>query len=250
MPAVKAPGPPKISAPDSGGRGTGHKLPTGGGGEGEFSNRPPEGRGPRERLSRARFGLAVLLTTSFGLFATISLGYMWRRGQLIFDRASQSYVSVWHPIAVPNLLWWNTLLLVLSSVTLELARRTYFREELLMDEWLGLSRPTLRRAVPWEMASFVLASGFVAGQLFAWGQLRAQGIYLGSGASSQFYYFLTGLHGIHLLGGMLVLIWTVIAALIGSSLESRRIAVDITTWYWHAITVVWFGVFALLKLCA
>jgi cytochrome c oxidase subunit 3 len=193
--------------------------------------------------------LAVLLITSLGLFVTLSLFYLFRRGQLVFDPVTFSYVSVWHPIAIPPLLWWNTSLLILSSIALEFARRAYFREDLMMDEWLGISRPTLVRAVPWEAAGFVLASAFVAGQLYAWGQLRAQGVFLGSGPSSQFYYFLTGLHGIHLLGGMIVLAWTMVAAIIRSSLESRRIAVDITAWYWHAITVVWFGVFALLKLC-
>lgn len=248
MPAVKTP-PPRITAPDSGGRGTGHKLPTGGGGDGEWSNRPPEHRDPRERLNRARIGLAVLLTTSLGLFLALSLFYLLRRARLVFDPVSYSYVSVWHPIAIPPLLWWNTGLLILSSVALEFARRAYFREDLMMDEWLGISRPTLAHAVPWEVASFVLASAFVAGQLYAWGQLRAQGVFLGSGPSSQFYYFLTGLHGIHLLGGMIVLVWTMIAAILRSSLETRRIAVDITAWYWHAITVVWFGVFAVLKLC-
>lgn len=249
MPAVKTPAPARISAPDSGGRGTGHKLPTGGGGDGDWSNRPPGRRGPRERLSRARTALAVLLTTSVILFAALSFAYLWRRDHLVFDRLSQTYISVWHPITIPSLLWWNTLLLVLSSVTLELARRVYFHEDVMMDEWFGISRPTLRRALPWEVVSFLLASGFVAGQLYAWGQLREQGIFLGNGPSSQFYYFLTGLHGIHLLGGMIVLLWTMIAALMGRNLESRRIAVDITAWYWHAITVVWFAVFALLKLC-
>ena len=249
MPAVKTPNAPRISSPDSGGRGTGHKLPTGGGGDGEWSNRPPEQRGPRERLNRARTGLAVLLTTSLVLFATLALGYLWRRGHFVFDRVTHTYVSVWQPIAIPSLLWWNTALLILSSITLEFARRAYFHEEVVMDEWLGISRPTLLRALPWEVASFLLASGFVAGQLYAWGELRAQGIFLGNGPSSQFYYFLTGLHGIHLLGGMLVLMWTMIAAIAGRSLDSRRIAVDVTAWYWHAITVVWFGVFALLRLC-
>jgi cytochrome c oxidase subunit 3 len=198
---------------------------------------------------RARTGLAVLVTTSLTLFAALSSVYLWKRSHLVFDRITHTYVSVWHPLTIPTLLWWNTGLLVISSITLEFARRAYFSEDVLMDEWLGISRPTLRKAVPWEAASFLLASGFVAGQLYAWGQLQAQGIFLGNGPSSQFYYFLTGLHGIHLLGGMIVLLWTMIAALIGSSLESRRIAVDITAWYWHAITVVWFGVFALLKLC-
>jgi len=249
MPAVKAPSPPRIGAPDSGGRGTGYKLPTGGGGDGEWGRRDPEPRGPRERLHSARAALAILLITSCILFITLSVAYLMRRGATVFDNTSGKYISVWHPISIPPLLWWNTLLLALSSVTLEFARRAYFHEDTLMDEWLGLARPTLRRALPWEALSFLFASGFVAGQLYAWGQLRAQGIFLGSGPSSQFYYFLTGLHGIHLLGGMVVLVWTMLAALIGRSLDSRRIAVDITTWYWHAITVVWFGVFAVLKRC-
>ena len=153
MPAVKTP-PPRITAPDSSGRGPGHKLPTGGGGEGEFSNRPPEHRDPRERLSRARVGLAILLTTSLGLFVTLSLFYVFLRRQTVFDPVTFSYVSIWHPIAIPPLLWWNTGLLILSSIALEFARRAYFREDLIMDEWLGLSRPTLARAVPWEAVSF------------------------------------------------------------------------------------------------
>jgi cytochrome c oxidase subunit 3 len=179
----------------------------------------------------------------------LSFTYLWRRSHLVFDGRARAYVSVWHPLTVPPLLWWNTAILVLSSVTLEFARRAYFREDVFMDEWLGISRPTLRKALPWEILSLLLASGFVAGQLYAWEQLRAQGIFVANGPSSQFYYFLTGLHGIHLLGGMVVLIWTIIAALARTTLETRRIAVDITTWYWHAITVVWFGVFAMLKLC-
>lgn len=248
MPAVKTT-PPGISAPDSGGRGPDHKLPTGGGGSGDWSNRPPEERGPRERLQRARVGLAVMLSTSLGLFATISIGYLWRKQQLVFDPNTHGYVSMWKPISIPPLLWWNTGLLVLSSIALELARRAYFQEDAIMDEWLGIRRSTLRRALPWELLSLIFASGFVVGQLYAWNQLQAQGIFLGSGASSQFYYFLTGLHGLHLLGGMAVLLWAMVAAIAKQSLESRQITIDITAWYWHAITVVWFGIFALLKLC-
>jgi cytochrome c oxidase subunit III len=247
MPAVKTQAPPRTTAPDSGGRGTDHKLPTGGGGEGDWGDSPHGGA--RERLYRARVGLAILLSTSLGLFATIAFGYLWRRQQFAFDPVAHSYVSVWKPISIPSLLWWNTGLLILSSLALEMARRTYFREDLLMDEWLGIARPTLRRALPWEILSLVLASGFVAGQIRAWGDLRAQGVFLGTGPSSQFYYFLTGLHALHLVGGMLVLVWTIIIALLGISFESRRVAVDITTWYWHAITLVWFGLFAMLELC-
>ena len=248
MPAVKTTAPPKTTAPDSGGRGPHRKLPTGGGGDGEWSNQPPGRRGPRERLHRARVALAVLLSTSLGLFATLSIGYLSRRHAVVFDRVAQAYVPVWHPVSLPSLLWWNTALLALSSLTLELARQEYFREEVAMDEWLGIARPTLRRALPWEALSLLLATGFVVGQVYAWQQLQNQGIFLGSGPSSQFYYFITALHGLHLIGGMIVLIFAMAAAIAGRSLEGRRITIDITAWYWHAITAVWFGIFALLKL--
>src|SRR5215469_7068403 len=111
MPAVKTALPSRSTAPDSGGRGTDHKLPTGGGGDGEWSNRP-ERRGPRERLYRARVGLAVLMTTSVTLFAALSSVYLWKRGHLFFSTTANTYVSAWTPISVPPLLWWNTALLV------------------------------------------------------------------------------------------------------------------------------------------
>ena len=249
MPAVKTTAPPTTALPGTGGRGPRHNLPTGGGGEGDWRSQPPGGRGPRERLLRARVALAVLMSTSVALFATVAIGYLWRKGQFVFDRTAHTYVSVWKPISIPPLLWWNTLLLVLSSLAIECARRQYFREDLVMDEWLGFARPTVRRALPWQFLSLLLAIGFLVGQIQAWGELQRQGIFLGSGPSSQFYYFLTGLHGLHLLGGMVVLVWSMVATLVGLRLESRRVTLDITAWYWHAITVVWFGLFALLEIC-
>ena len=246
MPAVETKVPSKVSAPDSGGRGPHSKLPTGGGGDGEWSHQPTPN--PRDRLKKARVALAVLMTTSVMLFATIAIGYLvLRRGETVFDGVAQTYIQVWKPISIPRLLWWNTLLLILSSVALEFARREYFRDEALMEEWLGLTRSALRRAVPWQILGILFAAGFIVGQLDAWVKLRAQGIFLGSGPSSQFYYFLTGLHGLHLLGGMAVLVLCMIAGLAGQHVESRKVMIDITAWYWHAITLVWFGIFALLK---
>ena len=121
MCAVETKIPSNVGAPDSGGRGPHSKLPTGGGGDGEWS-RPPT-PGPGDRLNRARVALAVLMATSVTLFATLSIGYLWRHGQTIFDPVTHTYVPVWKPISIPPLLWWNTLLLVLSSVALEFARQ-------------------------------------------------------------------------------------------------------------------------------
>lgn len=247
MPAVETKVPSNVTAPDSGGRGPHSRLPTGGGGDGEWRQQPSPD--PKGRLKKARVALAVLMTTSVILFATLCVGYLaLRHGETAFDRGTQTYIPVWKHISIPNLLWWNTLLLVLSSLALEMARREYFRDEALMEEWLGLTRSTLRRALPWQILGILFAAAFIAGQLDAWSKLRAQGIFLGSGPSSQFYYFLTGLHGLHLIGGIGVLILCMIAGFAGQRVESRQVTMDITAWYWHAITVVWFGLFTLLKL--
>jgi cytochrome c oxidase subunit III len=249
MPAVKTTFPPGISAPDSGGRGTDHKHPTGGGGDGDWSGRPPGRRGPRERLYRYRMGLAVMLVSSLMLFASVASAFFIRKDASVFNERTQTYTSDWRPISLPPLLWWNTVLLLASSATLEVARREHFRESAIIDEWLGLDQPTIRRALPWEAISLVLSAGFIAGQFLAWRELYQQGIFVGSSPSSHFYFLLTALHALHLLGGMVVLLWAILVSLAGRSLESRQITIDVTAWYWHAITVVWIGIFALLRYC-
>jgi cytochrome c oxidase subunit 3 len=187
------------------------------------------------------------MISSLMLFGTLTFALMGRKNAMHFDERTQRYTTAWTPLSLPSLLWWNTLLLVVSSATLEVARREHFREEVVMDEWLGLDRPTLRRALPWEGLTLLLSVGFIVGQCVAWRDLYLQGAFAPANASSQFYLALTGLHALHLVGGLLVLVWAILAALIGKSLESRQIAVDITAWYWHAITLVWFGIFALLR---
>src|SRR5438045_9567351 len=115
MPAVETKVPSKVSAPDSGGRGPHSKLPTGGGGDGEWSHQPAPR--PGDRLKSARVALAVLMTTSVTLFATLAIGYLClRRGETVFDRVSQTYIPVWKPFPIPALLRCNTPLMVLSSV--------------------------------------------------------------------------------------------------------------------------------------
>jgi cytochrome c oxidase subunit 3 len=186
------------------------------------------------------------MISSLMLFGTLTFAFMGRKNARHFDERTQRYTTAWTPLSLPSLLWWNTVLLVISSATLEIARREHFREEAVMDEWLGLDRPTLRRALPLEAVTLVLSIGFIVGQSVAWRDLYHQGAFAPANASSHFYLALTGLHALHLIGGMIVLVWAIVAGLAGISLESRQIAVDITAWYWHAITVVWFGIFALL----
>ena len=89
--------------------------------------------------------------------------------------ANNVWVIDWRPVALPPILWINTALILLSSLTMEIGRRHFFREIDVMEEWLGLGRPTIRRAAPWLAATAVLGGLFLSGQWIAWKQLVGAG---------------------------------------------------------------------------
>ena len=71
-----------------------------------------------------------------------------------------------------------------------------------MEEWLGLGRPTIRRAAPWLAATALLGGLFLGGQWIAWKQLVAQRVFFASNPSSHFFYLITGTPGLHLIIGV------------------------------------------------
>ena len=91
---------------------------------------------------------------------------------------------------------------------------------------------------------------FLGGQLFVWRQLSAGGFHLLGGTSSSFVYILTAMHGIHLAGGIFALAFANIAAMMDRPVESRRIIVDITAWYWHFMTALWIYILVLFSFAA
>ncbi|MGD0366664.1 MAG: cytochrome c oxidase subunit 3, partial [Acidobacteriaceae bacterium] len=159
---------------------------------------------------------------------------------------TDNVISDWHFLAVPPILWINTAILLLSAFTMEMARRHLFREIDIMEEWLGLGRPAVRRAAPWLIATIVLGSLFLIGQWIAWQQLAQQGFFFSSNPNSHFFYLVTGTHGIHLLLGIAALIFALIAMFRFKRVEMRQIAVDCTAWYWHAMGLFWIFLFVLL----
>jgi cytochrome c oxidase subunit 3 len=149
-----------------------------------FDVRPPgggaPGEGPRSSsdFDTARFGVWVLL----GTIAMLFIGFT---SALVFRRAS----SDWVPMTAPGLLWVNTSVLALSSVALEMARRAL----------RGLRYEGVR---PWIAATGSLGALFVGGQLLAWRELAAQGVFLSSDPHSSFFYLLTGVHVVHVLAAL------------------------------------------------
>jgi cytochrome c oxidase subunit 3 len=146
----------------------------------------------------------------------------------VFRRASAD----WRPLAPPALLWVNTGTLLASSVSLQLARRR-------LRDW------ALREANHWLAATGVLGGAFVVGQYLVWRGLQARGVYLASNPHSSFFYVLTGLHGVHLLGG---LVWFSVVArkVYRMAHPPGEDGLALFATYWHFLGVLWVYVFLLL----
>ena len=147
---------------------------------------------------------------------------------------------------LPRILWLNTFILLISSATAELARRQLFDEPALTEEWLGLGRPTRRRALPWQGITLILGIGFLVGQYLAWRQLNFAGWLVKTNPSSSFFFILTGAHAVHLLGGLIALTWAALATALARPMESRQVATDISAWYWHYMGLLWLGILGLM----
>jgi cytochrome c oxidase subunit 3 len=137
----------------------------------------------------------------------------------------------WSHIVVPSVIYLNTLTLLLSSLTMEISRRTTARAAELTPKAVGVS-------LAWLAATLELGLAFVAGQYLAWHQLAAQGLYLATNPNSSFLYVFTGLHALHVLGGIAALVF-LLGRLAGSHLTYRQRVLDNMAIYWHFMGVLW-----------
>jgi cytochrome c oxidase subunit 3 len=184
-------------------------------------DRRGEGASPGVLGDTARVGLMAFL-------ATVTMLFVGFTSALLLRRASPD----WRPLQAPSLLFVSSAALVLSSVALASARRRLTSFDLVGSErWLG--------------ASGLLGLAFLAAQLLAWRQLAAQGVFLATNPSSSFFYVLTGLHVLHVLGG---LGWWMLAML-----KLRRMAfapgedgLGLFATYWHYLGALWLYLLALL----
>ena len=180
--------------------------------------------------SRYRIGTWVALASMVMLFTSLSSAYIVRSASS-FD---------WVPMRAPRVMFAGTLCLLLSSVALEFARRR------------------LKQSLHEAYARYLLLTGFLgmaflSSQLLAWRQLARQGIYLASNPYSSFFYLLTGVHGIHLLGGLLALGFLWLRSRRQQSADPDFVArrqgiADAVAIYWHFMDGLWIYLFLLLFL--
>ena len=214
--ATIAPSLPKPKAQSPGESGDGFDQGGSGGDGGHGAGRPKSV--PDQRYyTGMMLGLAAILM----LFAAFTSAYIVRKG-LSDD---------WQATAVPGILWLNSMVLLASSFTLEKARR-----------W----RQVQGRFQGWWWATTGLGMIFLIGQILAWQELAAGGVYLRTNPSSSFFYLLTGTHAVHLLGGVMALLYLSWRVWRRNSGGLGATALGVTALYWHFMDGLWIYLFLLL----
>lgn len=171
---------------------------------------------------RAKSGLLAFLAVVTSMFCLFMSAYAMRMS-----------LGDWTPLPEPDVLWINTGLLVLSSVSLQWARQSakHGRDA------------SLKRGL---YLAGALSVTFIFGQLFAWQQLVEDGYFLSSNPANSFFYLFTALHGLHLLGGLVA--WIRAAFRVWSGVEAAKvsISVELCAVYWHFLLIVWLVLFGLM----
>src|SRR6266478_2526236 len=225
MPGTTAFPDEEIIVEDIGGGGGGPPPPPGGDDDGDGSG---DDRNRRRKWtpSPKRYSTAITI----GIVSILMFFMALASAFIVLRRSS----DLWVTVHLPRILWANTCVLLASSFTLESAR-----QRLYLADASGFRKF-------WLMTT-VLGFLFVAGQLVAWRQLVAQGIYIASNQASSFFYIFTGAHAVHLLGGVFALLY-VLAHKFKETGVSRSIAAEIASYYWHFMDGLWVFLLALLYL--
>ena len=164
--------------------------------------------------------LTTLLAVITSFFALIMSAY-----------ALRMELGDWIPLTEPRLLWINTGILVAASIVFQWTRNAAVRGR-------------TSRLRPGMLATGALTVAFLLGQLIAWQQLDASGQFITTNPSNAFFYLMTGVHAVHILGGMFV--WARATLRLWSGSADVRRSIELCTIYWHFLLLVWIVMFGLL----
>ena len=183
--------------------------------------------------SAPKVGLWVFLAMVTSLFLVFVGAYIMRK-----DHGHGGGMHAWVPVDDPNVLWLNTAVLVLASVAMQVSRN-------------AIGRRALEPAQRSFAAAGLLTVLFLAGQVWAWRQLSATGLYTVETPAYAFFILLTAVHGLHLVGGLFVLTraglrMRALDASDADALVRADMSIGLCTTYWHFLLVVWIGLFWLL----
>jgi cytochrome c oxidase subunit 3 len=143
----------------------------------------------------------------------------------------------WQRFALPRILYFDTLILIASSYTLELARKRFAACTSLTSDDGAQARALRSDGLYWLNITLTLGLFFVAGQVLAWQRLASQGLFLATSPSSSFFYLLTAMHGLHLLGGVLGLVY--VGYRLRHNARNAQTSLGTAAVYWHFVDLLW-----------
>ena len=173
-------------------------------------------------IAPAKIGLVVFLAVASSLFSLFVSAY--------FQRME---FGDWQPVPEPNVLWLNTGFLICGSIFFQRSRNAAVRSQV-----SGVKSNLFFGGL--------LTFAFIAGQIWAWHELRDAGYFHYSNPANAFFYVLTAIHALHIFGGLWVWSKTTFKLQNKAELHKVRISVELCTIYWHFLLLVWLVLFALL----
>jgi cytochrome c oxidase subunit 3 len=213
------------SGGNNGGGSGGDGGPSGGGGFDRPQADEPRDQAPPDKAKVVTWFLLIVVLMTFGGLA----------GAYVVIATNR--VAEWRPFELPIQVWMSTALIVASSLTYHIAQKAIFAND----------HQRLRRFL---IITTVLGAAFISSQIIVWLELVNRGYYLSGNPYAGFFYIITGIHAVHVLGGVIAL-----GAIItrsstqtefGPELEYRRNLARAVGWYWHFIGILWIALFAML----
>ncbi len=173
-------------------------------------------------INKWKFITWLFIITIVMLFASQTSAYLVRRAE-----------GNWTEFEMPQIFYWSTLVLFLSSVMVFLSVRAARSDE-------------FRKLRAFISGAFVLGTAFLIMQYIGWQQLQETGIYLKGNPSGSFLYILTGLHAFHLISGLVVLVFALAASFKMNIHSKKMIQLEVCSTYWHFLDILWIYLFVFL----
>jgi len=186
---------------------------------------PEGGARPAFDVANEKVALVLFVTVVAVVFSLLAVAY--------FIRMT---LADWTALALPSLVWLNTAVLVLASVLMQSAKNLYKQNP----------EPLPAAVRQRFLLGGVVTLAFIAGQYVAWEQLMGEGRYLVGDPAAAFFYLLTGLHALHLLGGLWVWSQSCLRMQHAETTREMRLSIELCTTYWHFLLLVWLGLLYLL----
>jgi len=176
------------------------------------------------RFHPLKFGLWLGIASIIMLFAALTSAYIVRKSQ-----------GNWTEFKLPGIFWLNTLVIILSSITMQWAVRSF----------RNFKEATYKIALS---VTLLLGITFLIGQYMGWAALGDRGIYLNGNPSGSFVYVISGVHAAHILGGLVIILIILIKALVKPFNPNKLVNVQMMATYWHFVDVLWIYLFIFFQI--